>query len=143
MAYRFLEEIATADVAFEATGNTLEELFTSAADATMNVMVDDLGTIERKEEISFEISNPELDMLLFNFLNELIYLKDARKLLLRIENLAISEHDSLFTLHAAASGERLEAKKHRLKVDVKAATLHRLGVFKTPEGWRATAVLDI
>jgi hypothetical protein len=42
MPYRFLEDIATADIAFEARGETLEEVFTAAAEATMNVMIESL-----------------------------------------------------------------------------------------------------
>ncbi len=40
MPYKFLEDIATADAAFEALGSTPEELFTEAALATFEVMVD-------------------------------------------------------------------------------------------------------
>ena len=45
MPYTYLEEIAIADIAFRATGKTQEELFAAAADATVNVMVEDLATI--------------------------------------------------------------------------------------------------
>ena len=45
MPYRYLEDIATADVAFEARGKDLAELFMAAAEATMNVMVADLDSI--------------------------------------------------------------------------------------------------
>ncbi|HOV88133.1 MAG TPA: archease, partial [Syntrophobacteraceae bacterium] len=40
MPFRYIEDIATADVAFEAWGETLEDLCVAAADATMNVMVE-------------------------------------------------------------------------------------------------------
>ena len=45
MPYKFLEDIGTADIAFEATGRDLPELFTAAANATMNVMIDNLDEI--------------------------------------------------------------------------------------------------
>ncbi len=45
MPYKFLEEIGTADIAFEAVGRDLPELFRDAADATMNVMIDNLDAI--------------------------------------------------------------------------------------------------
>ncbi len=41
MPYQFVDEIATADIAFEAWGEDLEEMLAAAADATMNVMVSD------------------------------------------------------------------------------------------------------
>ena len=43
MPYRYLPEIAIVDVAFEATGKTLGELFAAAGDATVNTMIDDLS----------------------------------------------------------------------------------------------------
>ena len=83
MPYKFLEEIGTADIAFEATGCDLPELFVAAADATMNVMIDNLDAIEPRETRQIELSNDQIDMLLFDFLQELIYFKDAKRLLLR------------------------------------------------------------
>jgi SHS2 domain-containing protein len=77
MPYRYLEEIGTADIAFEASGRDLAELFRDAADATMNVMIDNIEAIRRRETRRIELSNEQLDMLLFDFLQELIFLKDA------------------------------------------------------------------
>ena len=83
MPYHYLEDIGTADIAFEATGRDLPELFAAAADATMNVMIDNLDAIESRETRQIELSGDKIDMLLFDFLQELIYFKDAKRLLLR------------------------------------------------------------
>jgi SHS2 domain-containing protein len=143
MPYKYLEEIAIADVAFEAWGSTLEELFKAAADATMNVMVADLNTITDREKRSIELEEGDLDLLLFNFLQELIYYKDAQKLLLRVDNIHIEKTQTGFKLQAQAFGEELNPEKHDLRVDVKAVTLHQFQVKKTSEGWRAQVILDI
>lgn len=143
MPYRYLEEVAKSDVAFEAWGKTLEEAFISAADATANVMVDELGSIRKTEQVSFELYNDDLDMLLFNFLNELIYLKDVKKLLLRVEGAEIKKDGPGYRVKAAASGEAIDYTRHPLKVDVKAVTLHLFGLKKTGQGWMTTVVLDI
>ena len=55
MSYTYLEDIAIADIAFLATGRTLEEVFLAAADATVNVMVEDLTTIQDKERVPIEL----------------------------------------------------------------------------------------
>src|SRR5215472_12819574 len=89
MPYRYLEELGTADIAFEATGRDLPELFRDAADATTNVMIDNLEAIEPRETRQIDLSNDQLDMLLFDLLQELIYLKDTERLLLRIRKLQI------------------------------------------------------
>ena len=143
MPYRFLGDIAIADVAFEAWGKTREEMFAAAADALMNVMVAELDTIRSIEEVDFRLENRALDMLLFDFLNELIFYKDARLLLLRPQSLTIIPLSGRYTLNAVARGERLDPSRHPLTVDVKAVTLHRFQVEETKDGWRSVVVLDI
>ena len=143
MPYKFLEEIATADIAFEATGRDLPELFSDAADATMNVMIDNLDAIEPRETRQIELSNDKLDMLLFDFLQELIYFKDAKRLLLRVRDVQIDENNEKYFLKADASGEPLDAARHLQRADVKAVTLHDFSVEKEDGGWRARVLLDI
>jgi SHS2 domain-containing protein len=143
MPYKFLEEIGTADIAFEATGRDLLELFSDAADATMNVMIDNLDAIEPRETRRIELSNDKIDMLLFDFLQELIYFKDAERLLLRVRDARIDEKDEKYFLKAEAAGETLDAARHHQRADVKAVTLHDFSVEKEDGGWRARVLLDI
>jgi SHS2 domain-containing protein len=141
--YRYLEEIATADIAFEAWGATREETFLAAADATLNTMVEDIGTIVPLERRVFSLTADSLELLLFELLQELVYHKDADRLLLRVRDLRIEETGSGYRLHADAIGETIDRARHPLLADVKAVTLHRLSVEKTPPGWRAVVVLDV
>ena len=143
MPYKFLEEIATADIAFEATGRDLSELFTDAADATTNVMIDNLGAIEPRETRQIELSNDKIDMLLFDFLQELIYFKDAERLLLRVRDVQIDKKEGKYFWKAEAAGETLDAARHHQRADVKAVTLHNFSVEKENGGWKATVLLDI
>lgn len=141
--YRYLEEIATADVAFEAWGATPEDTFLAAADATLNTMVEDIGTVAPLERRVFSLAADSLDLLLFELLQELVYHKDAERLLLQVRDLRIEETGSGYRLHADAIGETIDPARHPLLADVKAVTLHRLVVEKTPDGWRAVVVLDV
>ena len=141
--YRYLEEIATADVAFEAWGATPEDTFLAAVDATLNTMVEDIGTVAPLERRVFSLAADSLDLLLFDLLQELVYRKDAERLLLRVRDLRIEENGSGYRLHADAIGETIDPARHPLLADVKAVTLHRLSVEKTPTGWRAVVVLDV
>jgi SHS2 domain-containing protein len=143
MPYTYLEDIAIADIAFQATGKTLEEVFAAAADATVNVMVEDLATIREQERIPLILENEALDLLLFDFLNEFVYLKDAKGLLLRSRTIRVGRQDSRFTLSAELYGEQLDPLRHPLRADVKAVTLHRFNLRQTDDGWEATVVLDI
>jgi len=143
MPYKFLEEIGTADIAFEATGRDLPGLFVAAADATMNVMIDNLDAIEPRETRQIELSNDQIDMLLFDFLQELIYFKDAKRLLLRACETQIDQKDEIYFLKSKVAGERLDDTRHQQRADVKAVTLHGFTVEKHDGGWRARVLLDI
>ena len=143
MPYHYLEDIGTADIAFEATGHDLPELFIAAADATMNVMIDNLDAIESRETRQIELSSDKIDMLLFDFLQELIYFKDARRLLLRTRETQIDHKDEEYLLKAKVAGEQLDDTRHQQRADVKAVTLHGFSVQKHDSGWRARVLLDI
>jgi len=143
MPYQYLEDIATADIAFSAWEANLEALFTAAADATMNVMIEQLDSIQPLETHGFRLRSESIDMLLFDFLQELIFLKDSRRLLLRAGRLSIQEINSGWELEAKVRGEVLDPARHEQRVDVKAVTLHRFQVEETEDGWQAQVILDI
>ncbi|QEM69275.1 archease [Geobacter sp. FeAm09] len=143
MPYRFLDHIATADVAFEAWGATREELFAAGAEALLHTMVHDPGAVERREHAAIALEEGELDLLLFSFLQELVFLKDARQLLLHPDEVRIAENGGRFRLDSAVRGERIDRRRHPLVVDVKAVTLHRLRVACEAGIWRAVVVLDV
>ena len=143
MPYRYLEEIGTADIAFEATGRDLPELFREAADATMNVMIDNIDAIQPVETRQIALSDEKLDMLLFDFLQELIFLKDAQRLLLRMREVQIAERNENYFVKATAEGETLDAERHHQRADVKAVTLHNFSVEQIDGNWTARVLLDI
>jgi len=149
MPYRYLEGLTMADVAFEATGKTLEEMFASAADAMMNTQVKGLKKVEPKLERSFELKAADEERLLHDFLQELIFLKDAERLLFSSYELKITKAKGAgskgggFTLSAKPRGEPLDMKKHELLVDVKAVSWHKFSVEKTAKGWKAVVIIDV
>ena len=143
MPYRYLEEIGTADIAFEATARDLPELFRDAADAMTNVMIDNIEAIQPRDIRQIELSNEKLEMLLFDFLQELIFLKDAERLLLRIRDVQIDERNDIYFAKAIAEGERIDAERHHQRADVKAVTLHDFCVEQAENGWNARVLLDI
>ncbi len=141
MPYHYIDSIA--DVAFEASGATRKELFRACWDAAVNVMVGDLRTIEGRAEREIILEDSSVELLLFDFLQEMIYLKDAEQLLLLIDTLELQSMQERETLHATAKGERIDPRKHELIVDVKAVTFHRFKVDRRSDGWHATVVLDV
>jgi SHS2 domain-containing protein len=143
MPYEYLDDVAIADAAFRAWGQTPEEMFSAAADAVTNVMVADLETVSPEEQLTIELQSDAMDMLLFELLQELVFYKDARQLLLRVPRIRILQGDGLYTLSAEAFGESINPEKHELIVDVKAITLHRFSVEETSGGWEARVIVDV
>lgn len=143
MSYRFLEDVAIADVAFEAKGKTLAELFSNAALAVTNTMVKDVGTVEQRVVKSFELEADDPEMLLYHFLQELVFYKDAELLLFSGYDLDIRQEIGKWRLNATVRGEELSRKKHDLIADVKAVSLHNFKVRRTAQGWRADVILDV
>ena len=138
MPHEFLDDVATADIAFRAWAGDVEHAFIEASEAMMNVMVEELDAIDAREERRVRLENEELDMLLFDFLESMIYYKDAENLLLRARQVKIADEvgrDNRFSLDSTLTGEPIDPARHRLRVDVKAVTLHRFRLEKTAGGW--------
>jgi SHS2 domain-containing protein len=139
--FEFVEG-ATSDLTFVARGSSPEEVFRAAAEAFLAATLEDPGALAAKERRSLDLSEPELDLLLLRFVNELVYLRDAEELLLRPERLSI-EQDGEARLRAELAGEPISRGRHRLLADVKAATAHGLRVTRTERGWEARVTLDV
>jgi len=68
MPFRYLDDIATADIAFMAQGASLEILFRSAAEATLGVMVDNIPALRSRVRRTVVLKADDVEFLLFNFL---------------------------------------------------------------------------
>jgi protein archease len=140
MTFRFLPDVALADIAFEAESDTVDGLFTTCALAITDIMVDPKSlraSVTRK----FDLSSPDLDRLLYDFLTELIVTKDVDSLLFKSFDLKVDTERT--SLVASAKGEAIDRVRHRLRNDVKAVTMHLFGIKKDGKKWKTTVVLDI
>ncbi len=137
----FLDDIATADIAVESRGDTLEELFRASAMATFEAMVDTKGVEPRiKKELHLE--NSEIDKLLFDWLAEIIYLKDSEYMVFSKFDIKIEENSN-YLLNAKIFGEEIDQSRHELRCDVKAITYHLFDVSKKEGKWISRFILDI
>lgn len=143
MPFEYRGDIAHADIAFDAWAPTLEELFCEAARATMQVMVENLSEVRPAQTLEVKLEDENEEMLLFDFLNELIFYKDARRLLLLPAEVSVAPADGGFVLRARLSGEEIDVVRHQMNTDVKAVTMLRYKLEQVAEGWRATVVLDV
>lgn len=137
--FKFID-ITTADVAFEAYGKDLGELFANSALAMFEVMVN-TGQIEPEIRKEVKVKGNDLQSLMFNWLNELLVFVDS-------ENLAFSDFrvkidEKKIELKAVCQGEKIDKKKHETRTLVKAATMHKMVIEKGKTGWKAQVILDI
>lgn len=139
--FRVLESIAIADAALDLEGQTLDDLFETAAAALADVQVDP-ATVARTTTITVRLSAPSIELLLFDWLGELIFRKDRDRAVFPETTVRIA-HDGEWTLAATLTSGPIDPGRVALRADVKAVTLHELTIERVADGWRARVILDI
>jgi len=137
--FKFLD-ITTSDVAFAAYGSNLNKVFANAALAMFEVIVN-TRHVKPAREKKIEIRGHDLKSLLFNWLSELIFLFGSQNMVFSKFKVKIDEEE--LVLNAIAAGEKINAKKHELRTEVKAVTYHKMDVKKNGDVWRVQVILDI
>jgi SHS2 domain-containing protein len=140
MGYRFLNH--TADVAFDVEAPTRDDLFGEALAAFTDTLTE-RETVEERVTRRFELRSSQLDLLLVDWLTELLYAFETEGLLFQYADVRVTEEDGAFHLVAEARGEAEDPERHSGKVLVKAVTYHGLEVVEEGNGWRARVVFDI
>jgi len=128
----------TADVGIIAYGADMSQAFANAAIALFS-LITELGEVEEVLHRDIKLTAPDEESLLVEWLNELIYLFDAEKIIFKrfdIMNLNGTQ------LKARSYGEKVDSSKHKLKTGVKAATYHMLKVDKA-NGCKVQVLFDI
>ena len=139
--HKFLEH--TADIYIEAWGQGLEEAFEEAAIA-MFESITNLDKVEPKEKIEIGLEAENLETLIVDWLNELVYLMDAKGLLLsKFDVTEVRKSDGSYTLKAYVYGEPINIDKHELKIEVKAATYGLMKLTQKGGEVRLKVLLDI
>lgn len=132
----------TADIFFQAEADNLPDLFAQCGLAVEESQIE-LDKVEAKQKVSFEKEGKKIDLLLFDFLDELLFYKDAEQLIFIDFDIKIEEKEGIYHLTCTAEGEKIDPEKHEQKVDVKAITLHQFEVKKEGDVWKAQVLIDI
>jgi SHS2 domain-containing protein len=128
----------TADVGLRAYGADLQQAFAGAAKAMFS-LITELDTVRPSLYREVEVSAPDKETLLVEWLNELIYLCDVEHLLFKqFDIISIAPT----TLHAHCYGEKVDRTRHEIKVGIKSATYHQLKVEENG-GCRVQVYLDV
>ncbi len=140
----------TGDIGVHLVAQTPAELFRDAA-AAFTDTVTNPARIEVRRSVPVTLTSPALDLLLVDFLSEILYRFEVERFLVAAAQVNVEGHGSegepggtaAFALHATLDGETFDADRHGVKVLVKAITYHALEVRQDPEGWHATVVFDL
>ena len=138
--WNVLDTIAIADCAFEIHGRDLDDLFATAAQVLADLMVDP-QTVDRDIEHPLRLEARSLDLLLHDFLSELIFLKDCDRLV--FPDAVVSVRAAPPALTARLSGGRIDRTRTILRADPKAVTFHHFVLEPRAGGWYARLVIDI
>jgi len=128
----------TADVGIVAYGADLSQAFANAARALFSLIteLDDVAEVLHRD---IELTAPDEEGLLVEWLNELIYLFDTENILFKRFDIITLNNTQL---KARSYGEKVDKSKHKLKTGVKAATYHMLKVDKG-DGCQVQVLFDI
>ena len=140
--FRFLEEIAMADIAFEAEGESVEEVFHGATQAILETMANP-ATVSGGWERTIERSDVDLSALLFDWLSEVVYWKDAAGVVFREAPLTLMREGDVWLLRACLIGAPVDQQTQELHADVKGVTKHHYELKQTGGCWKVCVVLDV
>lgn len=141
--FRFLDDIAMADLAFEASGDSLQEVFQGAADAVIEALANP-DTIESTWEQAIDREDEDPAALLFDWLSDLVYWKDAAGVVFSKSDVRLTQQtDGSWKLKAHLYGEPVNASSQELRADVKGVTKHLYRLSEHDGCWTVRVVLDV
>ena len=141
-SFRFLEEIALADIAFEAEGESVEEVFRGATQAILETMANP-ATVSGGWERAIERSDVDPSALLFDWLSEMVYWKDAAGVVFQEAPLTLTREGDVWLLRAHLIGAPVDQQTQELHADVKGVTKHLYELKQTRGRWKVRVVLDV
>ena len=137
MPYETFEH--TADLGLRVRADDLNALFADAARGLFSMIVPDLDSVRPSESVSIAVEGDVSDLLLFDWLNELLYTYEVRRLLLCQFEVEFGTSG----LVATAKGEPIDPARHALDHEVKAITYHGLKLEQQDGRWLAEVIVDI
>lgn len=129
----------TADLGLRVRARDLDELFADAAAGLFSLVVNDVPSDPDATECRFEIEGSRLDLLLLDWLNELLYVFDSERMVLGSFEVEVGSAG----LRATARAKPLDPDRHGLLREVKAITYHGLKVEQDGKQWLAEVIVDI
>lgn len=142
-SFHFLDDIATADLAFDASGDSLQELFQGATSAVIEASADPT-TVGSTWRQAIERADEDPAELLFDWLSDLVYWKDAAGVVFsRSELMLTRQNHGCWNLTGVLYGEPVDGLVQTLRADVKGVTKHLYRLGQKEGQWTVRVVLDV
>ena len=127
-----------ADMGIRGFGPTCSEAFEQAALALSSI-VSSLASIQPEHKITIACAAPNVELLLVDWLNAIIFEMSTRHMLFSRYEVQIDNEK----LTGAAWGETVKMEQHSPAVEPKGATYTSLSVHQKNAGWIAQCVVDV
>lgn len=127
-----------ADIGIRGIGSSLSEAFEMAGMAITGVVTTP-DTVPCEISIPLQIEENDLDMLFFEWVNQIIYVMDTKKMLFSKFEVNLQGN----TLEAQIYGQEVAKMQGDFAVEIKGATFTELKVANEGNGWVAQCIVDI
>lgn len=128
------------DIGIRGVGNTLSESFAMAAHALTALMANPVK-ISPQETVREEIVSDSLDLLFYDWINQLVYETATKKFIFNGFDLTVTQDPP--RLSGVLKGEKIDHLKHDLGTEVKGATFTELKVQHVDNTWTCQCVVDV
>jgi len=129
----------TADIGIIAYGTDIKQIFANAALGLFSLMAE-LDDIKEDAQRDLVLSAEDEEVLLVEWLNELIYIFDVEHIVFKrfeIDKLSGNQ------IKARCFGQKIKPGQHKLKREIKAATYHMLRISKSNSNYEVQVIFDI
>jgi len=128
-----------ADIGVRGVGDSPAAAFEQAAIA-MTAVITEPAEVKALQSVEVSCRAPELELLLVDFLNSVVFETATRQVLFSRFDIEIEDTK----LTATAYGEAVDIGRHHPAAEIKGATLTALDVHRNEDGrWVAQCVVDV
>ena len=138
--FKYLEHIT--DAYIESWGDNLEEAFSYAATATINVMFE-IKNVRGTSKIYFQVEGEDYLELLFNWLEKVLLLISIDNQVISSFEIKISKLDTKYRLIAQGMAEAIDISKHNYRTEIKGITYHEMQVLQEDGQYKVRFILDL
>lgn len=133
--YHYLDH--TADLGVEICGQGLEDLFQNIGRAIFETQI--IGAIREDKKQKIELTSDTLDDLVIDWCRELLYIFSVKGFIPKEYKLRIKDN----LLQAHLSGDRFDAKRHRIKIEIKTPTYHDFLLQEENGNYKTRIIFDV